>query len=213
VAKAREIPGLSEEDSYAAAAARIVAVRAEELADQAEGVLDTGDIERVHDMRVATRRMRAALEVFEPCFPHKRWRATLREVKQLADALGERRDRDVAIAALESFNAAMPAPDRPGIDTLIERLRSEQDEANVALAPYVAPDRLTALGERLRELVSEARSVAPEEIEASPTPPPPQEEGGQPPSPPEREERSPTPPAALPFPRRTAPTGDGSRAA
>ena len=213
MAKAREIPGLSEQDSYAAAGARIVAVRTEELADQAEGVLDVSDIERVHDMRVATRRLRAALEVFEPCFPRKRWKAALREVKQLADALGERRDRDVATAALESFNAAMPAPDRPGIDTLIKRLRSEQDEANVALAPYVAPDRLTALGERLRELVSEARSVAPEEIEASPTPPPTEAEGAESASPPEHEERSPTPPAALPFHRRTAPTGDGSRGA
>ena len=42
-----------------------------ELAEHAEGVLDTGDIERVHDMRVATRRLRAALEIFEPCFPAK----------------------------------------------------------------------------------------------------------------------------------------------
>jgi CHAD domain-containing protein len=193
VAKAREIPGLSEDDSYAAAAARIVAVRSEELADQAPGVLDVSDIERVHDMRVATRRLRAALEVFEPCFPHKRWKTALREVKQLADALGERRDRDVAIAALESFNAEMPAPDRPGVDTLIDRLRAEQDEANVALAPYVEPDRLAALGDRLRELVSEARSAAPEDTEI--------------------EERSPAPPTALPFPRRTVPTGDGSRAA
>ena len=33
------------------------------------GVLDVGDIERVHDMRVATRRLRAALEIFGPCFP------------------------------------------------------------------------------------------------------------------------------------------------
>ena len=101
-------------------------------------------------MRVATRRLRAALEVFEPCFPRKRWRAALREVKQLADALGERRDRDVAIAALEAFNAEMPAPDRPGLDTLIERLRDEQDEANEALTPFVEPDRLAALDERLR---------------------------------------------------------------
>jgi CHAD domain-containing protein len=203
VAKAREIPGLSEDDSYAAAAARIVAVRAEELEEHAEGVLDVSDIERVHDMRVATRRLRAALEVFEPCFPRKRWRAALREVKQLADALGERRDRDVAIVALEAFNAEMPAPDRPGLDTLIERLRVEQDEANVALGPFVEPDRLAALDDRLRELVAEARSMAP--AEAQPAAPPASE--------PEAPEPAPTPPAALPFPRRTAPTGDGGRPA
>ena len=64
-------------------------------------MLDTGDIERLHDMRVATRRLRAALEIFGPCFPHKRIEAALRDVKALADALEERRDRDVTIAALE----------------------------------------------------------------------------------------------------------------
>ena len=64
-------------------------------------------------MRVATRRLRAALEIFEPCFPPKELSAALAQVKAIADALGERRDRDVAIAALEELAAGMPAPDRP----------------------------------------------------------------------------------------------------
>jgi len=163
VAKAREISGLSEEDSYAAAAAKVVAIRAQELADHAAGVLDVGDIERVHDMRVATRRLRAALEVFEPCFPRKRLQADLGEVKDLADALGERRDRDVAIAALEDLVAKMPAPDRTGIESLIERLHDEQRRANEELAPLVTRERLESLDERLGELVSDAWAAAPEE--------------------------------------------------
>jgi CHAD domain-containing protein len=163
MAKAREIPGLSAEGSYAAAAARIVAVRTQELADHAAGVLDVGDIERVHDMRVATRRLRAALEVFEPCFPRGRWKDDLRDVKQLADALGERRDRDVAIAALQELRGQMPAPDRAGIESLVERLREEQRRANKDLGRLVARDRLDALGERLGELVSEAWALAPAE--------------------------------------------------
>jgi CHAD domain-containing protein len=156
VAKARPIPGLSEDDLYAVAAARIVAVRSREVADHAAGVLDVSDIERVHDMRVATRRLRAALEVFEPCFPHKRFRAALREVKELADALGERRDRDVTIAGLEEFAAAMGQADRAGISSLTDRLRDEQAEANEALVPYVSEERMAALSERLSELVADA---------------------------------------------------------
>jgi CHAD domain-containing protein len=157
VAKAREIPGLSADQSYAESAARIVSVRADELSEHARGVLDTRDIERVHDMRVATRRLRAALEVFEPCFPRKAFRRTLRDVKRLADGLGERRDRDVAIAALHRFNDQMAAPDRKGVASLIERLRDEQAEANFELAPLVEPDRLEALRESLAELVEGAR--------------------------------------------------------
>jgi CHAD domain-containing protein len=162
VAKAREIPGLSADDSYAAAAAKIVDVRAQELADHAAGVLDVGDIERVHDMRVATRRLRAALEVFGPCFPAKRLKADLGEVKQLADGLGERRDRDVAIAALEGLVAKMPAPDHAGIESLVDRLRDEQRRANEELARFVDPEGLASLHERLGELVAAARAAAPD---------------------------------------------------
>jgi CHAD domain-containing protein len=160
VAKAKPIPDLSADDAYANAAARIVEVRTGELIEHAQGVLDTGDIERVHDMRVATRRLRAALEIFEPCFPAKSHQQALAEVKRLADALGERRDRDVAIASLHAFNDQMAAPDRRGVDSLIERLRAEQEEANVALAPLVEEANLRALHECLQEVTREARSVA-----------------------------------------------------
>ena len=159
MAKAREIPGLSASDSYGEAAARIVATRAEELSEQARGVLDTNDIERVHDMRVATRRLRAALEVFEPCFSGKRHARALDAVKKLADGLGERRDRDVAIATLRGFNEKMPAPDRRGIESLVARLRDEQYEANLALAPLVDDGALSELGDRLRKLVASAKHI------------------------------------------------------
>jgi CHAD domain-containing protein len=160
VAKAKPIPDLSAEHSYAEAAAKIVSVRVAELAEHAQGVLDTGDIERVHDMRVATRRLRAALEIFEPCFPAKAHQEALGEVKRLADALGERRDRDVAIAALHAFNDQMSAPDRRGVASLIDQFRGEQEEANRELAPLVDRPHLAALRQSLDELVDGARSVA-----------------------------------------------------
>jgi CHAD domain-containing protein len=159
VAKARPID-LTAEVPYAEAAARTVEARSAELIEHADDVLDTGDIERVHDMRVATRRLRAALEIFEPCFPAKAHGQALGEVKRLADALGERRDRDVAIASLHSFNDRMAVADRRGVDSLISRLRDEQAEANEALAPLVADGSLRALRESLDELVAEARSAA-----------------------------------------------------
>jgi CHAD domain-containing protein len=160
VAKAKPIPDLSADDAYADAAAKIVEVRTGELIEHSEGVLDTGDIERVHDMRVATRRLRAALEIFEPCFPAKQYGEALGEVKRLADALGERRDRDVAIAALRAFGDQMPAPDRRGVSSLIDQLRGEQEHANRELAPLVEQPHLRTLRESVDELVGSARRVA-----------------------------------------------------
>ena len=163
MAKARPIPGIGEDDAFAAVASRVVDVRWQEVAEAADGVLDLEDIERLHAMRVATRRLRAALEVFEPCFPRKAHRRTLKEVKQLADGLGERRDRDVAIDALRDFSDQMPSADRRGIGTLVEMLGQEQTEANERLAPLVSRERLAEIGEALEGLVATARAGAAEE--------------------------------------------------
>jgi CHAD domain-containing protein len=160
MAKAREIPGIGPDLPYAIAAVRVVDVRAEEVVEHARGVLDMGDIERVHDMRVATRRLRAALEVFRPCFPRDEFKSVLSEVKAIADALGERRDRDVTIATLEDFGEALAAPDRPGIESLVAKLRTEQQEANEELAGFVDEARLEALRERLDRLVAAAEGSA-----------------------------------------------------
>ena len=156
MAKARDIPGLSGDDEFRAAAARVVEVRAQELFDHAGGVLDTDDIERVHDMRVATRRLRAVLEIFAPCFPRKPHRAALRDVRRLADALGERRDPDVQIAALEDYAAAAPAADRPGVEAMVAVLRERQGAANRRLGEALFEMERADLRGRLRALVGEA---------------------------------------------------------
>jgi len=160
MAKARPIQGLEAEEPYAAAGAKIVAVRAREVADHSRDVLDLADIERVHDMRVATRRLRAALEIFESCFPAGMYADTLAEVKAIADALGERRDRDVTIEALERFAGGISSPDRPGVTGLIEEISAEQADANAELEAFVSSQRLAALSERLSELVMEAEAIA-----------------------------------------------------
>jgi len=158
VARAREVPGFDCDEPFAAAAARVVRVRAAEVFEHAEGVLDVDDIEPLHDMRVATRRLRAALEVFEACFPRKRFRKALKRVKALADALGERRDRDVEIEFLAGFAEAAPEAERPALAGRIARLRDEQRAANEALAPYLARKRLRKLCRRIQKLVAEAEA-------------------------------------------------------
>lgn len=157
MARAREVPGFDCDEPFGAAAARVVRVRADEVFEHSDGVLDTGDIERLHDMRVATRRLRAALEVFEPCFPRKRFCKALRRVKALADALGERRDRDVEIEFLAGFAAAAPEAERAALAARIEALREEQRAANEALAPHLKRKRLRKLRRRLERLVEEAK--------------------------------------------------------
>jgi CHAD domain-containing protein len=157
MAKARTIPGFADSASYREAAARAVEVRAEEVFEHAAHVLDVTDIERVHDMRVATRRLRAALEIFAVCFPKSDHRRALKDVKRLADALGERRDPDVAIDGFARVRDALPQGDRSGINHLIDELRAQQAGANESLAATIEGIRAEGLHERLLALTAEVR--------------------------------------------------------
>jgi len=159
MAKARDIPDLSADASFADAAAKVVAVRAQELADHADNVLDTTDIERVHAMRVATRRLRAALEVFRDAFPKRELKPVLRDVKRLADALGERHDPDVHLAAMEKLAKTLPASLKPGVELLADRQRERQAAGNELLAPELEDIERTDLRGRLEALADAAEAA------------------------------------------------------
>jgi CHAD domain-containing protein len=160
MAKAREIPDLTGALTFRAAAAATVETRAAEVFEHAENVLDTDDIERVHDMRVATRRLRAAMEIFERCFPKKEFRRALRDVKRLADTLGERRDPDVHIAELERVAAALTRDDAVGIRSLEDELQAEQQAGNEALRAMLLEIEESNLLGRLEALASAARTAS-----------------------------------------------------
>jgi CHAD domain-containing protein len=153
VAKAADVP-VHAEMTFADAARRSVAVRSEELWEHSANVLDTSDIERVHDMRVATRRLRAVLEIFSSCFEPDEHGAVLREVKALADALGARRDPDVQLDALDKLEQAMGPGERPGLEVFAGRIRAEQHAGNEILAAALRHAEESRLRERLQELIA-----------------------------------------------------------
>ena len=149
MAKAADIP-LRPDMTFAEAAALSVSVRAGEMWEHSEGVLDTSDIERVHAMRVATRRLRAVLEIFAPAFRRELHHEVLREVKGLADALGMRRDPDVHLEALAGAE---------GVDPLLRLFRAEQAEGNETLKAALEHAESVGLRARLDALVGEARAA------------------------------------------------------
>ncbi len=152
MAKARDIPGITRDATFRAAAASAVEVRTEEVFSFRDRVLDTDDIEGVHDMRVATRRLRAVLEIFAVCFPKKRHRRLLKRVKRLADVLGERRDPDVMIDRLETIGGEVG-----GVRALQDELRDRQAGANERLARALEEIDRDRLRERLLVLAADGR--------------------------------------------------------
>ena len=59
-----------------------------------------GDVDSVHDMRVAVRRLRVALSNFAVCVPKEDRKRLRLKLENLAEALGGVRDMDVMIVAL-----------------------------------------------------------------------------------------------------------------
>ena len=108
--------------------------RLQELTKEIEGVRAAEDIEYIHRMRVASRRMRAAFALFESCLPRKRQADWQLEIKRITRALGAARDLDVHENVLRKWVrefAADPQHSFPGQGQMkpeqleIERLRRE----------------------------------------------------------------------------------------
>jgi CHAD domain-containing protein len=133
--KAREIEGL-ECGACAARGMRLVLLtRLEEMCAQREAILGAESVDGVHDMRVASRRLRSALRDFGPRLSEgRRLKEARAELKRLADVLGAVRDEDVAVAALEKLREEAPDTARAGLAQLADERRGRREKALDALA-------------------------------------------------------------------------------
>jgi CHAD domain-containing protein len=97
------------------------------LQGEIAGVRQARDIEYIHRMRVATRRMRSALALFGDCLPARKMARWEPQVRAITRALGAARDTDVQIAVLAEVDAALEDPAlHPGIHRLMLRLRQRR---------------------------------------------------------------------------------------
>src|SRR4051795_3123405 len=97
------------------AAAEVLVERLDTLMAHEAGTRAGTDPEELHDMRVASRRLRAALEAFGVCYRGKEFRAVAKQTKALTDALGGVRDSDVLLERMEAYAATLPPDELPAI--------------------------------------------------------------------------------------------------
>ncbi|MFL5950886.1 MAG: CHAD domain-containing protein [Gaiellaceae bacterium] len=90
------------------------------------------DIEDVHEMRVATRRLRSAVALFEDVLPAEAVRQQS-ELAWLGRTIGAVRDLDVAIEGLNRWVDVAPAEDQDGLARLGALLESQRGEARAGL--------------------------------------------------------------------------------
>jgi hypothetical protein len=99
MAKPRPVEGVDPKGKLAANARRILAVRIEEVYSYEGAIGDPGNVTELHDMRIACKRLRYLLEIFDVAFKED-LEPYVDVVKDLQDLLGDIHDCDVQVPML-----------------------------------------------------------------------------------------------------------------
>lgn len=137
MAKAKDVIGLDCEASVHQGAVLVLRERMEEVCQLRQAALDWSDVEGVHDMRVASRRLRSALRDFMPYLRKGKLRRANDYLKAIADALGAVRDEDVAIMALEELIKEAPEDVVAGVERLVAQRAADREEARAELVEAI----------------------------------------------------------------------------
>jgi inorganic triphosphatase YgiF len=141
--------------SPAAEAGRALLCEQWQKLEEHEPKVREGDHDALHDMRVATRRLRAMLEVLGDTVYQARTTRRLRKgLKRLAAALGAVRDTEVLLEAVEGYVQGPGADNHAGIDGLIDHLHCQREEARAALLDELDRKRTHRLLGRLQDFVT-----------------------------------------------------------
>ncbi len=149
------------ETDFRDAASAVIGRRMDELALASRSVLDLDRPDQADAMVLATARLRAAVEFFEPTLDRTQYRGIRKEVRDLEEIASGRRELDAAIGLASSVGDEMEQPSRQGIDLLVETLDERRMEANRRLAVAIDERRLQALRLRLEDLLGGIASDGP----------------------------------------------------
>ncbi len=135
--KKKKHPGVRADESMADAGRKILRFHFERMLANEEGTRAGADIEALHDMRVATRRQRAAFRIVAPYFKRKAIRAFQKELRVLAGHLGAVRDLDVLIEASQTYESSL-SPETAGVfQPLLENWGQQRNLAREKLLTYL----------------------------------------------------------------------------
>jgi len=134
---------LSRRTPVARAASNVLRAVLLDLLEKAPATRGGGSKKDIHDLRVAVKRFREAFRLFRPVLRKKTFRRHREWIEDLNDALGEVRDRDVALSRLRKLTTGLVQPSGSVTD-LIARLEMERLAATEALAAML--DRLRLEG-------------------------------------------------------------------
>ena len=150
-------PKASETDaSYCVFGTNILSKLLQSLQAQIQGVIESEEIEYVHKMRVASRRIRATMPLFQICFPKKKFKKWLTQVKKVTRLLGDARDLDVQIAFMQNYLEKLESTtDRPSLALLLKSYRDRRKTAQTIVESGLKELQNSVALKEMRELFEE----------------------------------------------------------
>lgn len=153
MSKAKEIVGIECEAAATEALPLVLGPRLEEMCLLRKAALDFRDPEGVHDMRVASRRVRSALRDFAPHLRKTKIAASTKHLREIADTLGVVRDYDVAIIALEKLQKKANPEISSGLQRIIDDQKAKLDPARKELVQALNYKKLSQLKRSFRHAI------------------------------------------------------------
>jgi len=132
--------GVTSADSLAEAGRKVWLYHFAIMLSHEEGTLLGENIEELHDMRVATRRMRTAFDVFGPGFEPKIMKHYLKGLRAIGRILGQVRDMDVLLVHANNYQATLDPLARPGLVPLLDAWRQTIENARAKLKLHLQSD-------------------------------------------------------------------------
>ncbi len=149
-----ETPGVQPDDLMSEVGRKILHFHFELMLKNERGTREGVDIEALHDMRVATRRMRVALGMFGGYFEKDTYGLLLGDLKTAGKALGRPRDLDVFMEKTQQYLATLPVERAADLDIVQERWRAQRDKAQEKLIAYLESNVYRAFVDEMAEFVS-----------------------------------------------------------
>ncbi len=158
-AQVTEAPSpIAPDDSMSRAACKAIQVQLERIESKEQGTRAGEDPEELHDMRVATRRLRAATRVFRPFLDPQRLKPAVKRLRRAGRLLGAVRDLDVFAVKTRHYLDSLPPERQSELAPLLQAWEVEHDRARRRLEKYLDGKKYARFKETLGDLLEDCRA-------------------------------------------------------
>ncbi len=129
--------GVAADDTLAEAGRKVMLYHFAQMLRWEDGTRLGEDIEALHRMRVATRRLRAAFEVFESAFEPGALKPHLKGLRATGRCLGRVRDLDVFIEKAQHYRETLPRDRHDGLSPLLDAWQEQRQAGRNAMLSFM----------------------------------------------------------------------------